>query len=59
MEDKKMRYEKPEITICKFSAEDIITASGGAPAMIKDLTGNDYTYSAAIDVNKVISDTQN
>lgn len=54
-----MRYEKPEITICKFSAEDIITASGGAPAMIKDLTGNDYTYSAAIDVNKVISDTQN
>ena len=49
-----MRYEKPEITICRFSAEDIITVSGDVNAMMKDLTGKDYTYTEAIDVSASI-----
>lgn len=56
-----MKYIKPEIKICIFSAEDIITASGDMNAAANDIfeaAKVDVNYSQAVNVGAIIGGAQ-
>ncbi|MGN0182349.1 MAG: hypothetical protein ACI4DP_08095 [Candidatus Ornithomonoglobus sp.] len=42
----KKSFKKPEMRVCAFPAEDVITASGGSKAKLPDATymGQSITY---------------